>query len=252
MSENPYPTAHDADQIAVNIASARARIDAACQRSGRDPSDVRLLPVSKTVSTARLREAWAAGCRELGENKVQEAQAKCEELADLDIRWSLIGHLQGNKAKDVARFASEFQALHSLRLAQRLNDRLQREGRTLEVFVQVNTSGEASKYGLPPDQVVAFVDQLPAFDALRPRGLMTLAIWSSDQERVRACFRKLHALREQLRERASGEHFSELSMGMSGDFELAVEEGATVVRLGQVIFGARDTPDSSYWPTVGR
>lgn len=248
MSTATYPTAHNAAQIGANLARVRERIAAACRRSGRDPAHVRLLPVSKTVSTERLREAHAAGCHELGENRVQEAQTKSEELADLGIRWSLIGHLQTNKARDAARFASEFQGLHSLRLARRLNDRLQLEGRTLDVLVQVNTSGEESKYGLSADKVAAFVDELPAFDALRPRGLMTLAIWSSDEMKVRACFQQLHSLRDQLQQRAAGEHFSELSMGMSGDFELAVEEGSTVVRVGQAIFGARDTPDSAYWP----
>lgn len=249
MTTVTYPTADSAAQIGANIAKVRERITAACLRSGRDPAQVRLLPVSKTVSAERLREAHAAGCHELGENRVQEAQAKSEELAELGIHWSLIGHLQTNKAKDAARFASEFQGLHSVRLARRLNERLQLEGRTLDVFVQVNTSGEESKYGLAADEVAAFVDELPAFDALRPRGLMTLAIWSSDEAKVRACFQQLRELRDQVRHRAAGEHLSELSMGMSGDFELAIEEGSTVVRVGQAIFGARDTPDSEYWPT---
>lgn len=134
-----------------NLAAVRARMAAACQRAGRDPAGVRLLPVSKTVDEARIRMSYAAGCRELGENKVQEAYRKWEAMADLaDLRWSVIGHLQTNKAKLVARFAAEFQALDSVRLAEALERRLQAEGRALDVYVQVNTSGEASKYGLHP------------------------------------------------------------------------------------------------------
>ncbi len=206
--------------------------------------------MSKTVDKARLRLAYQAGCRELGENKVQEAQEKSQALADLaDLRWSVIGHLQTNKAKLVARFASEFQALDSLRVAAALDRRLQQEGRALDVLVQVNTSGEASKYGLAPDAVAEFVRQLPAFTSLRVQGLMTLAVFSTDPAQIRPCFTRLRHLREHLREQApDGIGMQALSMGMSGDFELAIEEGATVVRVGQAIFGARPMPDSYYWP----
>ncbi len=213
---------------------------------------MRLLPVSKTKPEASLRLAYAAGCRELGENKPQEAYRKSESMADLvDLRWSVIGHLQSNKAKLVARFASEFQALDSLRVAEALERRLQGEGRGLDVFVQVNTSGEASKYGLPPDKVNAFLHELPAFSALRVRGLMTLASFSAEAEQVRSCFVLLRDLRDRLRQDAPGSvNLDELSMGMSGDYEIAIEEGATVVRVGQAIFGARAVPDSYYWPSA--
>ena len=168
-----------------------------------------------------------------------------------DLRWSVIGHLQTNKAKLVALFATEFQALDSLRVAQALDRHLQSEGRSLDVFVQVNTSGEASKYGLAPEDVPGFIDALPAFSALRVRGLMTLALFSAEAERVRQCFIVLRTLRDQLRQRApAGISLDALSMGMSGDFEIAIEEGATVVRVGQAIFGARALPDSHYWPTA--
>src|SRR5690606_7461551 len=142
-------------------------------------------------------------CRFLGENKPQEAHAKSEAMSDLtDLRWSVIGHLQTNKAKLVARFASEFQALDSLRLAETLERRLQLEGRTLDVFVQVNTSGEASKFGLEPADVAAFLARLPEFPSLRVRGLMTLALFSSDVDAVRACFVRLRELRDRLRDTA--------------------------------------------------
>nr|WP_287914280.1 YggS family pyridoxal phosphate-dependent enzyme [Comamonas sp.] len=245
-----YPEATTVEDLQRNLAAVRTRIEAACRRCDRDPATVRLLPVSKTKPEASLRLAYAAGCRLLGENKVQEAHRKYEAMQDLhDLQWSVIGHLQTNKAKLVARFATEFQALDSLRVAQALDRRLQVEGRSLDVFVQVNTSGEASKYGVAPENALAFMQALPAFSALRVRGLMTLAVFSSEAERVRQCFVLLRKLRDQLQQST---HpcigLQELSMGMSGDFEIAIEEGATVVRVGQAIFGARPVPDSHYWP----
>ena len=244
-----FPTARTAAEIASNLETVKARIAAACQRAGRDPSSVRLLPVSKTVEEHRIRLAYDAGCRVLGENKLQEARAKAEAMADLDIQWSVIGHLQTNKAKYLARFAAEFQALDSLRVAAALDRRLQIEGRSLDVFVQINSSGESSKYGLAPEDVPAFVTELPAFSALKIRGLMTLAVFSTDAVRVRHCFQLMRRLQERLRQDTpEGLSFDELSMGMSGDYEIAIEEGATVVRVGQAIFGARPLPDSHYWP----
>jgi len=245
-----YPEAVTVEDFRRNLASVQERIAAACRRAVRDPAGVRLLPVSKTKPEASLRLAHAAGCRMLGENKPQEAYRKWEAMQDLtDLQWSVIGHLQTNKAKLVARFATEFQALDSLRVAETLERRLQVEGRSLDVFVQVNTSGEASKYGLAPGDVPAFIQALPTFSALRVRGLMTLALFSSEAERVRQCFILLRTLRDQLRDSApAGIGLDELSMGMSGDFEIAIEEGATVVRVGQAIFGARALPDAYYWP----
>lgn len=245
-----YPSATSIDDFKCNIAAVKARMAAACARAGRPADAVRLLPVSKTVDEARIRMAYAAGCRDFGENKVQEAHGKSQAMADLvDARWSVIGHLQTNKAKYVARFASEFQALDSLRVAEALQVQLNKEQRQLDVFVQVNTSDEQSKYGLPPEEVLAFARQLTAFDTLRVRGLMTLAILSDDLVRVRACFKRLCAVQEVLRQHAPDSlSFDALSMGMSGDFEVAIEEGATVVRVGQAIFGKRATPDQFYWP----
>ena len=248
-----WPQARSVEDLSRNIAAVEARIAAACQRVGRDPAGVRLLPVSKTQGEASIRLAYAAGCRMLGENKPQEAHGKWEAMADLrDLQWSVIGHLQTNKARLVARFATEFQALDSLRVAEALEKRLQAEGRALDVFVQVNTSGEASKYGLAPDAVPDFLCSLTSFPALRVRGLMTLAMLSAEAPRVRRCFAVLRELRERLRQDApDGMDLEDLSMGMSGDYEIAVEEGATVVRVGQAIFGARATPDAHYWPAGG-
>ncbi len=233
-----------AASIRANLDEVRARMHAACQRAGRDPAEVRLLPVSKTVPAHIVRIAHGLGLNAFGENKVQEAQAKSAELADLPLRWSVIGHLQTNKARDVARFAHEFQALDSLRLARELDRRLQIEHRTLDVYVQVNTSGEDSKFGLAPDQVAAFVTELHAFPRLQPRGFMTLAIFSDDHIRVRACFRLLRELRDAI----AHPQLTGLSMGMSGDMEIAIEEGASVIRVGQGIFGKRPGSDAHYWP----
>ncbi len=239
----------EAARIAGQVEEVRQRIATACRRAGRDPSEVRLLPITKTVPAARLRAAFAAGLAAFGENKVQEARAKAEALADLPVTWSVVGHLQTNKARDVARFAAEFQALDSLRLAAALDRRLEIEDRTIDVLVQVNSSGEASKFGLAPEAVADFLRELPAFVRLRVRGLMTLAVFSVEAERVRGCFRLLRGIRDRLRDEApDGLGLEELSMGMSGDYEIAVEEGATIVRVGQVIFGPRPTSDADYWP----
>ncbi|HNP26630.1 MAG TPA: YggS family pyridoxal phosphate-dependent enzyme [Nitrosomonas sp.] len=240
------------NEIKNNLATVQQRITDACIKAGREPSSVRLLPVTKTVSAERLRIAYTAGCHEMGENKVQEAREKSEVLSDLNIQWSIIGHLQTNKVKYITRFAHEFQALDSLKVAAELDKRLQSAGRGMDVYVQVNSSGEASKFGLPPEAVEDFVRQLPNYSSLQVKGLMTLAIFSTDLDRVRACFVRMRDLRDRLRQNAPAElSFEELSMGMSGDYELAIEEGATVVRVGQAIFGKRPLPDSHYWPGFG-
>lgn len=244
--------AQQLNEIKTNLIAVKQRIADTCERIGRDPSSVRLLPVTKTVPAERLRIAFAAGCHEMGENKIQEAREKSEALRDLNIKWSIIGHLQTNKAKYLARFANEFQALDSLKVAEELDKRLQSVGRAIDVYVQVNSSGEASKFGLAPEDVRAFVSQLPNYSSLRIKGLMTLAIFSTDHDRVRQCFIKMREIQNMLRQEAPiGLSFDELSMGMSGDYELAIEEGATVVRVGQAIFGKRPLPDSHYWPGIG-
>ena len=230
------------NEIATNLHTIEERIAAAAARVDRDPGGIRLLPVSKTKAPAAVLEARRAGYRRFGENKVQEAMDKWESLAETDIEWAVIGHLQTNKAKYVARFATEFQALDSLKVARELDRRLQQEGRRLEVLIQVNSSGEEQKFGLDPAEVVRFARELAAFDALEVRGLMTLALFTDDQERIAACFRRMVQVQEELRE-TTGESWPELSMGMSGDFELAIEHGATCVRVGQAIFGNRLDPN---------
>src|SRR5690606_32924582 len=173
-----------------------------CHAAGRDPAEVTILPVSKTFPVEVIREAVSFGLHRFGENKVQEIKAKYKPLADCAIHWIMIGHLQTNKVKEVARYASEVQSLDRLELAEALHKRLQAEGRALDVLVQVKTSIEETKYGLPAAQLPGFLDALRGFDTLRVRGLMTLAVHSDDQNEVRACFRMLRELRDQAR--ASG------------------------------------------------
>jgi len=239
--------------IAENLAEVRRRIDEACAAAGRDPSEVRLLPVTKTKPPAVIREAYDAGIRLFGENKVQEAVAKAEVFADVpDLRWAVIGHLQTNKAKLAAAVAAEFHALDSLRVAEALDRRLREADKTLDVFVQVNSSGEESKFGLAPDQVPGFARELERFSTLRVRGLMTLAIFSDDADLVGACFVRMRDLQARLQDTDRlPERWRELSMGMSGDYELAIGYGATTVRVGQAIFGDRLDPND-YWPVAGR
>ncbi|HEX7210860.1 MAG TPA: YggS family pyridoxal phosphate-dependent enzyme [Propionibacteriaceae bacterium] len=234
--------------VAENLAAVEARIKAACTRVGRDPSEVRLVPVSKNQSMELIAEAYEAGIRMFGENRVQEAAEKARHFADRpDLRWAIVGHLQTNKARQVAAFASEFHALSSIRIAAALDKALIDQGRGLDVFLQINSSGEPQKFGLPPDEVEPFAIALKAYGTLRVRGLMTLAVLSDDQWAIRACFERMRELQRRLQgnEDVAGT-YDELSMGMSGDLELAIEYGATTVRVGQAIFGPRPTADN-YW-----
>jgi len=226
--------------LTQNWADIRRRVDEACRAAGRDSSGVSILPVSKTFGPELIRAAMALGMHRFGENKVQEIRDKAPVLADGGIDWVVIGHLQTNKAKDVARLASEVQSLDRLELAEALDRRLQHEGRAIDVLVQVKTSHEPSKYGLPPEQLPSFLDALRGFDTLRVRGLMTLAVHSAEPDAVRGCFRLLRELRD--RAVADGHELPRLSMGMSGDFPLAIAEGSTEVRIGTAIFGRRSYP----------
>ncbi len=225
--------------IEANLAAVRTRIQRACEVSGRDPGEVRLLAVSKTMPAADIRAAYGAGQRDFGESRVQELDAKADQLADLaDLSWSMIGHVQTNKIGDVARVADEVQSLDSIRLAHALDHRLSAVGRSLRVLVQVNTSGESSKSGLAVDEVVPFVRELASLPLLQPVGLMTIAMLSDDSEAVSGCFETLAALRREV-EDVSGHAWPELSMGMSGDLEHAIAAGSTCVRVGTAIFGVR-------------
>ncbi|HUB88585.1 MAG TPA: YggS family pyridoxal phosphate-dependent enzyme [Dyella sp.] len=223
--------------IAANWAAVRQRVDAACREAGRDPTEVTVLPVSKTFGPEAIRAALALGLHRFGENKVQEIREKAAVLASETIDWVVIGHLQTNKAKDVARLASEVQSLDRLELAEALQHRLEAENRSLDVLVQVKTAREDTKHGLPAEALPDFLQRLRAYSRLRVNGLMTLATLSEDTGEVRACFRQLRELRDRCA--AQGHALPRLSMGMSGDFPLAIAEGASEVRIGTAIFGSR-------------
>lgn len=232
----------DVKDLRDAVAAVRAQVDAAALEAGRDPAEVRLLPVSKTVPVERLRSAVAAGMHEFAENKPQEVQRKAVEMSDLPVRWIAIGHLQTNKAKVIAEHAHEFQALDSVRLAEALQRRLDGLDRTLDVLVQVNTSGEEAKTGAAPQDVGTILAAAARCDRLRVRGFMTVASNTDDIGEVRRCFSQLRGIRDSARREGvvDPELLTELSMGMSGDFRTAIEEGATCVRVGTAIFGARD------------
>jgi pyridoxal phosphate enzyme (YggS family) len=232
----------DTAYLAANWAQIRRRVDDACREAGRDPASVSILPVSKTFGPELVRAAVGLDLHRFGENKVQEIRDKAAPLADCGIDWVMIGHLQTNKVRDVARLASEVQSLDRLELAEALDRRLQQEGRAIDVLAQVKTSSEPSKYGLSPEQLPAFLDTLRGYDTLRVRGLMTLATHSSESAEVRGCFRMLRDLRDEAV--LQGHDLPRLSMGMSGDFPLAIAEGASEVRIGTAIFGSRTYPDS--------
>ena len=226
------------DSLETRLAEIRQRIDRACESAGRSAQEVALLAVSKTFPAEVLRQASALGVRRFGENRVQEIRQKHSELADLQPEWVLIGHLQTNKAKDAARLVHEVQSLDRWSLAEALDARLQIEGRVIDALVQVKTSPEPSKFGLDPAELPEFLERVSHLKTMRVQGLMTMAVNSPVESEVRACFSLLRQLRDQMQ--AQGHRsLTRLSMGMSGDFELAIQEGATEVRIGSAIFGSR-------------
>jgi len=229
--------------MAQRISQIQARMAAACARVGRDPAEVELLPVSKTFDTNAIREALALGFTRFGENRMQEVAQKAPLLEDCNVNWVVIGHLQTNKAKEVARYASELQSLDRVDLAEALERRLQLEGRSIDVLVQVKTSPEDTKSGLEPAELVPFLKQLSQYPSLHVKGLMTMAVLSDDPIAVRKCFSQLRELRDQAQQEGiAGISLERLSMGMSGDFELAIEEGSTEIRVGSAVFGSRAAP----------
>ncbi|PIQ25092.1 YggS family pyridoxal phosphate-dependent enzyme [bacterium (Candidatus Blackallbacteria) CG17_big_fil_post_rev_8_21_14_2_50_48_46] len=230
----------DPSLIAENIQAVRARMQAACERVGRAPDAVQLMLVTKTVAVERIRAALACGEFLLGENKVQEALPKAEALHESPAIWHFIGHLQTNKVKDVLRFARLVQSVDRLDLAQKLNQRLAAENRKLEILIQVNTSYEESKFGVAPDQALELIQRVAELPHLQIRGLMTIGLFSEQEAPVRDCFKRLRNLQAEAQIlNLPGTDWETLSMGMSGDFEWAIEEGATLVRVGSRIFGAR-------------
>ena len=225
------------ERIAANLAAVEARIRAACDRAGRDPAEITIVAVTKTHPPQVVQAAAACGLRVFGENRVQEAKAKIPH-GPSSIRWHLIGHLQTNKVRDAVLLFEMIQSVDSLRLAEEIQRRAEQAGRRIPVLVEVNVAGEASKFGYRPDRLLEEIAALNAFSRLEIQGLMTVPPWSPEPEQVRPYFRKLRELKAACEDRL-GAPLPHLSMGMSGDFEVAVEEGATMVRLGTVLFGPR-------------
>ena len=226
--------------IVGNLAVIRERITAAAAAAGRRPDDVRLLAVSKTFNADHVRAAYAAGQRDFGENKVQEALQKSEETADLDIRWHLIGHLQSNKVKKAAPAFAAIHSIDSVDLLRRVDRAAGDAGATPDLYIQVDLAGESTKFGAPEGDVPGIARAAMACRAARLKGLMLLPPWFDDPELARPYFRRLRDLRERLVEDGiDASRVRELSMGMSHDFEVAIQEGATLVRVGTAIFGKR-------------
>lgn len=236
------------DTIIHNLKTIHTRIEAACTKAGRNPEEVRLLLATKTVDSDRIKFALHQGETLIGENKVQELQQKCEAISECDPEVHFIGHLQTNKVKDVIKWATCIESIDRLKLAEKLHDRLLSENKTIDAYIQVNTSYEESKFGVAPEKALELIKQVSQLETIHIKGLMTIGLFSSEPEKVRKCFKLLKNIQKEAAALdLSGVSLKELSMGMSGDLEIAIEEGSTIIRVGTAIFGARMYPDSYYW-----
>jgi pyridoxal phosphate enzyme (YggS family) len=224
--------------IADNVRSVLDRIAAAAERSGRRAEDVTLVAATKTRTPSQVRAAVEAGVKVVGENRVQEAEAKVPELADLGCTWHMVGHLQRNKAGKAVRLFDVIQSLDSPRLADELEKQAAAFGKVLPVLLEVNTSGEESKYGVAPEAAEDFASYVATLENVRPHGLMTVGPLGGGPAATAEAFRTLRGLFEKLAP-SLGPDFRRLSMGMTDDFELAVEEGSNMVRVGRALFGPR-------------
>jgi pyridoxal phosphate enzyme (YggS family) len=227
--------------ISANLSRVRQRISEACARSGRQAESVALVTVSKGRPAEVVRAAAELGLTLFGENRVQEGKAKIG-LCPSRLHWHLIGHLQSNKCRDAVHFFEMIQSVDSLALAREINKWAEKSGKTMPVLIEVNVAGESSKFGYAPEKVLAELKEINALPKIEVHGLMTVAPVSEEAERVRPVFRRLRELKGQCEE-LLGAPLAQLSMGMSGDFEVAVEEGATMIRLGSAVLGPRAAPD---------
>lgn len=237
MREEITATASSA-AIAANIQRVRERMARAAERAGRRPEDVTLVAISKTFPAAAIRAAHAAGLRHFGENRVQEWESKRPPLEDLDATWHLVGHLQSNKARRAAYLFNRVDSVDDLALAKRLEAAAAAEGKLLPALVEVNLGNEDTKSGVPEAELPALAESIAPFAHFDFVGLMTIPPFFEEAEKVRPYFRKLRELRDDVSRRL-GRKLSTLSMGMSHDFEVAIEEGATEIRIGTALFGER-------------
>ena len=234
--------------IEDRLKQIRERMDSACQSVGRDPEEVKLLLATKTVSAEKINRAISAGETIIGENKVQELQQKYPLIQDDRAEWHFIGHLQTNKVKNILKYVTFIHSVDRLKLGQTLHNHLAKEKRKINILVQVNTSYEESKFGVSPEETLHLIEQLAGLDTLHIRGLMTIGKLSDDRHETRKCFRLLKTIQQQvIKQNYPGVEMDVLSMGMSGDLEVAIEEGSTMIRVGTAIFGERMYPDSYYW-----
>jgi len=230
----------DYGYISENIENIRKNIDAACKRSGRDPKDVLLLAVSKTVDVDRIKVAVDCGLNSLGENRVQEIMEKYEPMGE-NVKWHLIGHLQTNKVKYIIDKVELIHSVESIKLAEEINKQAKKHNLVMDVLVEVNMADEESKFGVKPEETESFIRELALMDNIRVRGLMTVAPNVENGEENRVYFRNMKQLLVDINAKnINNINMDILSMGMTGDYETAVEEGATIVRVGTGIFGKRD------------
>lgn len=230
----------DYGYISENIENIRKNIDAACKRSGRDPKDVLLLAVSKTVDVDRIKVAVDCGLNILGENRVQEIMEKYEPMGE-NVKWHLIGHLQTNKVKYIIDKVELIHSVESIKLAEEINKQAKKHNLVMDVLVEVNMADEESKFGVKPEETEGFIRELALMDNIRVRGLMTVAPNVENGEENRVYFRNMKQLLVDINAKnINNINMDILSMGMTGDYETAVEEGATIVRVGTGIFGKRD------------
>jgi len=226
--------------IRENLEEIRKKVNAACQRSGRNISEITLIAVSKTFSPEKIREVVDSGIGDIGESYVQELTKKYSELKAEPVRWHFVGPLQRNKVKYIVDFVHLIHSIENLKLCQEIEKRASRIEREVDVLVEVNTSGEPQKHGIHPDEALELFNEIGVFDHVHVRGLMTMAPFVDDPEETRQSFKKLYDLRQRLLDNGVPEiQLQHLSMGMSNDFEVAIEEGATMVRIGSSIFGER-------------
>ncbi|AYN02036.1 YggS family pyridoxal phosphate-dependent enzyme [Chryseobacterium sp. 3008163] len=237
------------EDILHNLEIINNRIKNACEKAGRNVDEVKLLLATKTVSAERIKIALENGETLIAENKVQELKEKYEDLKDIPHQNHFIGHLQTNKIKDILKCdVSCLQSLDRFELAMKLHQKLLAEGKTMDVLIQVNTSDEESKFGIPSDSAIDLVEKVSKFHTLKIKGLMTIGLFSAETEKVRPSFKILKNLQQEIiQQNIPNVEMKELSMGMSSDLETAIEEGATIVRVGTAVFGARIYPDSYYW-----
>lgn len=231
--------------IIENIVNIKSRIRAAAENSGRNPNEIKLLLATKTVLAQNIITAIESGETLIGENKIQELKGKYEVLKNTPHQTHFIGHLQTNKIKEVIKYADCIQSIDRIELAEKLQKRLEFENRTLDVFIQVNTSYEESKFGISPENALIFAKQVKQLDRLNIKGLMTIGLFSAETQKVRKCFQLLKNIQLSMLDKDLSVH--DLSMGMSNDLETAIEEGSTIIRVGTAIFGKRPYPDSYYW-----